>query len=103
MLLSLGRVAMSDPNLQAIPKDFEIQMPSVIGESPPQGTAPYINAPRPFTRGKGRRGGAAGSAMQTQKVQMGEGSQEPSFAVSVRHAFCPFPGKILIFIYLFMM
>ena len=89
-----GRVAMSDPNLQSIPKDFEIQMPSIIGESPPQGTAPAIsclNAPTPLTRGRGRRGAAGRGGVQ-QKAQMGNGSQEPSFAVSVRHAFCPFPG-----------
>ena len=92
---------MSDPNLQSIPKDFEIQMPSIIGESPPQGTAPSIsclNAAGPYTRGRGRRGGTGvttgqgGKGVQ-QKAQMGDGESEvPSFAVSVRHAFCPFPG-----------
>ncbi|XP_072036827.1 DNA polymerase theta-like isoform X3 [Amphiura filiformis] len=102
MHTATGRVAMSDPNLQAIPRDFEIQMPSIIGESPPQGAAPSIsclNAPSPFTRGKGRRGAAARNAGRggvQQKVQMGQGSQEPSFAVSVRHAFCPYPGGMLI-------
>lgn len=35
LLLLSGRVSFTEPNIQNVPKDFEIQMPTVVGESPP--------------------------------------------------------------------
>lgn len=36
-LLSLyeGRVSFTEPNIQNVPKDFDIEMPTVVGESQP--------------------------------------------------------------------
>lgn len=35
LILSSGRVSFTEPNVQNVPKDFEIHMPTVVGESPP--------------------------------------------------------------------
>lgn len=34
-VLHVGRVSFTEPNIQNVPKDFEIQMPTLIGESQP--------------------------------------------------------------------
>lgn len=35
LILSSGRVSFTEPNIQNVPKDFEIHMPTMVGESPP--------------------------------------------------------------------
>uniref|UniRef100_A0A8D0L440 DNA polymerase theta n=1 Tax=Sphenodon punctatus TaxID=8508 RepID=A0A8D0L440_SPHPU len=30
-----GRISFREPNIQNVPRDFEIEMPTLIGESPP--------------------------------------------------------------------
>ena len=86
-----GRVSLSDPNIQAIPRDFEIKMPSAIGESPPLGAVTATGLSYP-TRARSRR--AQGRDQQGRNARMTkEGCDTGSFAVSVRHAFCPFQGN----------
>lgn len=34
-LMLAGRVSFTEPNIQNVPKDFEICMPTAVGESPP--------------------------------------------------------------------
>jgi len=33
--LILGRITFIEPNIQNVPRDFEIKMPAVVEESPP--------------------------------------------------------------------
>ncbi|XP_060940746.1 DNA polymerase theta [Limanda limanda] len=78
-----GRVSFTDPNIQNVPKDFEIDMPTEVDESPPSQKA-CQNKP-----GKKRRSavpsGPAGAA-----------GQGPTFSVSMRHAFVPFSGGMIL-------
>ncbi|XP_022111115.1 DNA polymerase theta-like [Acanthaster planci] len=90
-----GRVCLFDPNLQAIPRDFEIEMPSAIGESPPQGSAVPTGL---SCRTRARVRQTQGRVQPSNKRCMDKGGGElaPSCAVSVRHAFCPFQGGVLL-------
>uniref|UniRef100_A0A3Q3KVV4 DNA-directed DNA polymerase n=1 Tax=Mastacembelus armatus TaxID=205130 RepID=A0A3Q3KVV4_9TELE len=75
-----GRVSFTEPNIQNVPKDFEIYMPVLVGESPPSQngfmTDKIIRSVMPSV--------AAGTA------------QGPAFSVSMRHAFIPFSGGMIL-------
>lgn len=44
LVLLSGRVSFTEPNIQNVPKDFEIQMATAVGESPPsQASCPLAN------------------------------------------------------------
>uniref|UniRef100_A0A667YA76 DNA polymerase theta n=1 Tax=Myripristis murdjan TaxID=586833 RepID=A0A667YA76_9TELE len=77
-----GRVSFIEPNIQNVPKDFEICMPTVVGESPPSQDG-HHTASKP-----GRRR----SVMPTVPA----GSPGPAFSVSMRHAFIPFSGGMIL-------
>ncbi|KAM7008657.1 DNA polymerase theta [Tautogolabrus adspersus] len=77
-----GRVSFTEPNIQNVPKDFEIQMPTVVGESPPSQESRHMNA-KP---GKKRCSVAAAGCAE----------QGPAFSVSMRHAFVPFSGGMIL-------
>ncbi|XP_078088028.1 DNA polymerase theta [Mustelus asterias] len=88
-----GRISFIEPNLQNVPKDFEIEMPAMIGESSPaQGTC---NAAVP-TRFRKRRG--CGMMSTSRQVTMSDGKMDKrlSFAVSLRHAFVPFSDGLIL-------
>ncbi|XP_030584547.1 DNA polymerase theta isoform X2 [Archocentrus centrarchus] len=80
-----GRVSFTEPNIQNVPKDFEIHMPTVVGESPPSQNGCH----RTTKAGKRRHSvvpsGAAGTS-----------EQGPAFSVSMRHAFIPFSGGMIL-------
>ncbi|KAM9363686.1 DNA polymerase theta [Symphorus nematophorus] len=79
-----GRVSFTEPNIQNVPKDFEIHMPTVVGESPPsQGSCNMSTKP-----GKRR--------CSVPSVAAGSEEQGPAFSVSMRHAFIPFPGGMIL-------
>ncbi|XP_054607523.2 DNA polymerase theta isoform X2 [Nothobranchius furzeri] len=80
-----GRVSFTEPNIQNVPKDFEIHMPTVVGESPPSQNALQV------TRKPGRKRRSAASA-----VTAGPAEQGPAFSVSMRHAFIPFRGGMIL-------
>ncbi|KAJ8342804.1 hypothetical protein SKAU_G00327320 [Synaphobranchus kaupii] len=87
-----GRVSFTEPNIQNVPKDFEIQMPTLIGESPPS-----------QERGKAilTKPGSRKSKIHRELallVKGPEGSPEKGmpFSVSMRHAFVPFPGGLIL-------
>ncbi|XP_051870212.1 DNA polymerase theta [Pristis pectinata] len=87
-----GRISFTEPNLQNIPKDFEIEMPSVIRESPPfQGTSNIV-----LTRSRRRQGHSI--IPLSGKATMGDGKTDKGlpFAVSIRHAFIPFSGGLIL-------
>ncbi|XP_023812203.2 DNA polymerase theta isoform X3 [Oryzias latipes] len=77
-----GRVSFTEPNIQNVPKDFDIKMPTMVDESPPSQNAPH----RP---GKKRR-------PLTPALTRGLAEQGPAFSVSMRHAFVPFSGGMIL-------
>lgn len=80
-----GRVSFTEPNVQNVPKDFEISMPTVVGESPTSQDSRHMTA----KSGKKRRSGVPPAA---------PGCVEPglAFSVSMRHAFVPFSGGMIL-------
>ncbi|XP_058517936.1 DNA polymerase theta isoform X1 [Ochotona princeps] len=88
-----GRISFTEPNIQNVPRDFEIQMPTLVGESPPpagqgrglfpEGRVPNANAgglnPKPWAPVDDRASGRG-----------------VPFSVSMRHAFVPFPGGLML-------
>ncbi|XP_029353156.1 DNA polymerase theta [Echeneis naucrates] len=80
-----GRVSFTEPNIQNVPKDFEINMPTVVDESPPS-----QNGCQRSTR--------AGKKRCSVVPTLGAGAAEhgPIFSVSMRHAFVPFSGGMLL-------
>ncbi|KAM9314831.1 DNA polymerase theta [Pholidichthys leucotaenia] len=80
-----GRVSFTEPNIQNVPKDFEIHMPTVVGESPPSQDGYHVTS-RP---GKKRHTVVA-------SVTAGAAGQGPAFSVSMRHAFIPFSGGMIL-------
>uniref|UniRef100_G3PUF7 DNA polymerase theta n=1 Tax=Gasterosteus aculeatus TaxID=69293 RepID=G3PUF7_GASAC len=79
------RVSFTEPNVQNVPKDFEIHMATVVGESPPSQGGCHVTS----RSGRKRRSvvprAAAGCAIQG-----------PAFSVSMRHAFVPFSGGMIL-------
>ncbi|KAM9436977.1 DNA polymerase theta [Salvelinus alpinus] len=73
-----GRVSFTEPNIQNVPKDFEIQMASVVEESPPSQD--------------GRRTGRGRSRLIRPPPPEGG----VAFSVSMRHAFVPFTGGMVL-------
>ncbi|KAL7853880.1 hypothetical protein AOLI_G00207240 [Acnodon oligacanthus] len=87
-----GRVSFTEPNIQNVPKDFEIQMPVLIGESQPsQNNIPSISSK---TRTKISR------ANHQLKGLLKDSDKSPEkgmpFSVSMRHAFVPFSGGLIL-------
>ncbi|XP_030002903.1 DNA polymerase theta [Sphaeramia orbicularis] len=78
-----GRVSFTEPNIQNVPKDFEINMPTVVGESPPSQESYHMKP------GKNRCSVAPSSAACTAE-------RGPAFSVSMRHAFVPFSGGMIL-------
>uniref|UniRef100_A0A3B4YPZ5 DNA polymerase theta n=1 Tax=Seriola lalandi dorsalis TaxID=1841481 RepID=A0A3B4YPZ5_SERLL len=81
-----GRVSFTEPNIQNVPKDFEIYMPTVVGESPPSQNA--IPVSLSLTPNKRRS--------VVPSVTAGAAEQGPAFSVSMRHAFVPFSGGMIL-------
>uniref|UniRef100_A0A673ZWZ2 DNA polymerase theta n=1 Tax=Salmo trutta TaxID=8032 RepID=A0A673ZWZ2_SALTR len=69
-----GRVSFTEPNIQNVPKDFEIQMASVVEESPPSQDGRRTGLIRPPPPPEGA----------------------VAFSVSMRHAFVPFTGGMVL-------
>ncbi|XP_063126450.1 DNA polymerase theta isoform X2 [Rattus norvegicus] len=86
-----GRITFTEPNIQNVPRDFEIKMPTLVRESPPSQAS-----------GKGQ----LAMARQNQKVYGLHPGQRTvlektsdrgvPFSVSMRHAFVPFPGGLIL-------
>ncbi|XP_031219687.1 DNA polymerase theta isoform X2 [Mastomys coucha] len=88
-----GRITFTEPNIQNVPRDFEIKMPTLVRESPPS------QAP-----GKGRFPLAIGQNKKVYGLHPGHGTLKKEkasdrgmpFSVSMRHAFVPFPGGLIL-------
>lgn len=88
-----GRITFIEPNIQNVPRDFEIKMPTLVGESPP-----------PLAQGKGLLPKSRGpdekdcTLIPKPWAQMEERALDRGipFSVSMRHAFVPFPGGLIL-------
>ncbi|XP_071359277.1 DNA polymerase theta isoform X3 [Trachinotus anak] len=80
-----GRVSFTEPNIQNVPKDFEINMPTVVGESPPSQNGCQMTTKAGKKRHSVVPSDTAGAA-----------EQGPAFSVSMRHAFVPFSGGMIL-------
>ncbi|XP_047903549.2 DNA polymerase theta isoform X1 [Anser cygnoides] len=87
-----GRVTFTEPNIQNVPRDFAIEMPTVVEESPPF-RAVYSRA---VCGSRGRRHSSIlPNGVNIQGEDRSEGRGIP-FSVSMRHAFVPFPGGLIL-------
>ncbi|XP_075761239.1 DNA polymerase theta isoform X3 [Pelodiscus sinensis] len=88
-----GRVSFIEPNIQNVPKDFEIEMPTVVAESPPSQARGCGST---FLGNRGRK--RCSTLPCGLKVLAYEGSKGRGmpFSVSMRHAFVPFSGGLIL-------
>ncbi|XP_062984487.1 DNA polymerase theta [Elgaria multicarinata webbii] len=87
-----GRVSFREPNIQNVPKDFDIEMPILVEESPPS-----QRQQKGFSilgsRGRKYSILPCESKNKTEKLSNRKGIP---FSVSMRHAFIPFPGGLIL-------
>ncbi|XP_072737364.1 DNA polymerase theta [Ciconia boyciana] len=90
-----GRIIFTEPNIQNVPRDFEIEMPTVVEESPPSQAHGNVNS-RAVSGGRCRK--RSSILPNGLKVQAEDRSKERGipFSVSMRHAFVPFPGGLIL-------
>ncbi|XP_064375835.1 DNA polymerase theta isoform X3 [Dromaius novaehollandiae] len=90
-----GRITFTEPNIQNVPRDFEIKMPAVVEESPPS-RAQGNGYSRAVSGGRGRKHSSI--LPKGPKAQAEDRAEERGvpFSVSMRHAFVPFPGGLIL-------
>ncbi|KAM9020347.1 DNA polymerase theta isoform 2-T2 [Ara ararauna] len=90
-----GRITFTDPNIQNVPRDFEIEMPTVVEESPPSRAHGNVDS---FAVSGARYRKHSSIVPNGMKVQAEDRSKERGipFSVSMRHAFVPFPGGLIL-------
>ncbi|XP_055965104.1 DNA polymerase theta [Sorex fumeus] len=88
-----GRITFVEPNIQNVPKDFEIKMPTLVEESPPSQVAGRGLLPK--GRGRNRKRYDMSPWHQAEKEERASDRGMP-FSVSMRHAFVPFPGGFIL-------
>ncbi|XP_032977365.1 DNA polymerase theta [Rhinolophus ferrumequinum] len=88
-----GRITFIEPNIQNVPRDFEIKMPTLVGESPP--SQALGRGLLPTGRGRNRKGCGLNPGHQAQMEERASDRGMP-FSVSMRHAFVPFPGGLIL-------
>ncbi|XP_074070716.1 DNA polymerase theta isoform X2 [Macrotis lagotis] len=87
-----GRITFTEPNIQNVPRDFEIEMPAPIGESPPsQAQGRNLS----FRSRKRKSSCNINSGYQTLLAERVKDNGKP-FSVSMRHAFIPFSGGMIL-------
>ncbi|XP_006884376.1 PREDICTED: DNA polymerase theta [Elephantulus edwardii] len=88
-----GRITFTDPNIQNVPKDFEIRMPTRVEESPP--SQALGKGPLSLGRGRNKRLCNLNSEHHA-PVEDRASDRGIPFSVSMRHAFVPFPGGVIL-------
>ncbi|XP_059382324.1 DNA polymerase theta isoform X1 [Carassius carassius] len=83
-----GRVSFTEPNIQNVPKDFEIQMPTLIEESQPSQNG--------ASKTWGKRLKMNRQLAPLLKVSDESPEKGMPFSVSMRHAFVPFSGGLIL-------
>ncbi|XP_054044367.1 DNA polymerase theta isoform X5 [Rissa tridactyla] len=90
-----GRITFTEPNIQNVPRDFEIEMPTVVEESPPSRAHGNVNS-HALSGGRCRkRSSILPNGLKFQAEDRSEERGIP-FSVSMRHAFVPFPGGLIL-------
>lgn len=84
-----GRVSFAEPNLQNVPKDFDITLPTTIAESPPPGAWDER-----YSSKRGQRRGKRRSMINVVPGSNSTGTGS-NYAVSMRNAFVPFKNGVL--------
>ncbi|KAM3848147.1 LOW QUALITY PROTEIN: DNA polymerase theta [Vipera latastei] len=84
-----GRISFREPNIQNVPKDFEIEMPTMVEESPP------FQKQHSILRSRYGKHSVlpCGTKIQTEEIS---NRKKILFSVSMRHAFVPFPGGLIL-------
>ncbi|KYO22450.1 DNA polymerase theta isoform B [Alligator mississippiensis] len=88
-----GRISFAEPNIQNVPKDFEIEMPTLVEESPPSQARRNVSALPGARSRKHHSILPQGSNSVAEEGPKGRGMP---FSVSMRHAFVPFPGGLIL-------
>ncbi|KAM4888552.1 DNA polymerase theta [Thomomys bottae] len=88
-----GRISFTEPNIQNVPRDFEIKMPTLIGKSLPSQVLGKGQLPRGREPCK-----KSHSLYPEHPVPINEQAlaQDVPCSVSMRHAFVPFPGGLIL-------
>ncbi|XP_050826998.1 DNA polymerase theta isoform X1 [Serinus canaria] len=89
-----GRVSFTEPNIQNVPRDFEIEMPTVVEESPPSQAHGNVNSCAALG-GRCKKRSILPNGLKVQAAKRSEERGIP-FSVSMRHAFVPFPGGLIL-------
>ncbi|XP_062369010.1 DNA polymerase theta [Cinclus cinclus] len=90
-----GRVTFTEPNIQNVPRDFEIEMPTVVEESPPSQAHGNANSRNALGVRCRKRSSILPNGLKVQAANRCEERRIP-FSVSMRHAFVPFPGGLIL-------
>ncbi|CAH6792318.1 DNA polymerase theta [Phodopus roborovskii] len=88
-----GRITFIEPNIQNVPRDFEIKMPTLVRESPPSQAPGKILLP--MARGQNKKFYGLHPGDRTLMEEKASDRGVP-FSVSMRHAFVPFPGGVIL-------
>ncbi|KAF4020798.1 hypothetical protein G4228_012644 [Cervus hanglu yarkandensis] len=88
-----GRITFIEPNIQNVPRDFEIKMPTVVEESPP--SQALGKGLLPMGRG-GKKKGCGMNARHQAKMEERASDRGMPISVSMRHAFVPFTGGLIL-------
>ncbi|XP_057620428.1 DNA polymerase theta isoform X2 [Chionomys nivalis] len=88
-----GRITFIEPNIQNVPRDFEIKMPTLVRESPPSQAPGKSLLPMARRQSKKFYGQHPGNGALTEEKASDRGMP---FSVSMRHAFVPFPGGLIL-------
>ncbi|XP_038201958.1 DNA polymerase theta isoform X2 [Arvicola amphibius] len=88
-----GRITFTEPNIQNVPRDFEIKMPTLVRESPPSQAPGKSLLPIARRQSKKFYGPHPGNGALTEEKASDRGVP---FSVSMRHAFVPFPGGLIL-------
>ncbi|XP_055424309.1 DNA polymerase theta isoform X2 [Bubalus kerabau] len=88
-----GRITFIEPNIQNVPRDFEIKMPTAVEESPP--SQALGKGLLPMGRGGKKKDCGMNAGRQT-KVEERASDRGMPFSVSMRHAFVPFTGGLIL-------
>ncbi|XP_012425409.5 DNA polymerase theta [Taeniopygia guttata] len=90
-----GRVSFTEPNIQNVPRDFEIEMPTVVEESPPSQAHGNVNSHAALGGRCRKRSSILPNGLRVQAANISKERGIP-FSVSMRHAFVPFPGGLIL-------
>ncbi|KAL2311304.1 hypothetical protein Nmel_003004 [Mimus melanotis] len=90
-----GRVTFTEPNIQNVPRDFEIEMPTVVEESPLSQAHGNVNSRAALGVRCRKHSSILPNGLKGQAANRSEERRIP-FSVSMRHAFVPFPGGLIL-------